>query len=241
MNTYQGKTAEEWTNSGAYINGNGHYQAALEAFNCALVANPKYAYAYYGRGTAYLYLNQYQLAIPDLSRAIDLSPDLNSTADREVNVGSHELRLLCYLGLKEYQKALIDSNYLIQLLISEARRSREKPDIPFNWYLHRGKAYVGLGKYKEAIADFDNAVNLITAPWPTGPWSRCNYSHAIFYHRGNAYFEQKMYRQASADYARALEELAENRPDNDPPVGLDDDVDADALRTKREEAARRLT
>ena len=127
MSSKPNRTAEEWTNIGGMLNGEEQYEDALVAFNRAIAVDSKYAEAYYGRGSTYFFLNKYQLAIPDLSQAIDLSTAMQtihlegrelrvaafdfSTAMRTIHLESRELRLLCYLGLKDYQRALSDLKF----------------------------------------------------------------------------------------------------------------------------------
>jgi hypothetical protein len=65
----------------------------------------------------------------------------------------------------------------------------------YNWliYYNRGRAYQGLGNYRQAIEDYDRAIEI-----------KPDYANA-YYNRGHAYQGLGNYRQAIEDYGRAIE------------------------------------
>ena len=54
----------------------GRFDEAIEEYNKTIELNPNYAIAYAGRSQAYFRLGQYELAIHDAEKAIELAPDL---------------------------------------------------------------------------------------------------------------------------------------------------------------------
>jgi tetratricopeptide (TPR) repeat protein len=55
--------------------GLGHYPQALISYHAAIRLQPNSAPAYYGRGTVYAALRDFELALRDASQAIALAPD----------------------------------------------------------------------------------------------------------------------------------------------------------------------
>lgn len=92
------------------------------------------------RGLIYDDKEQYDLAIQDFDKAIELKPDY---AEAFHNRG------LTYYDKGQYERAIQDYDKAIQL----------KPDfaLPFN---ARGNAYVDKGQYDLAIQDYDKAIQL---------------------------------------------------------------------------------
>jgi tetratricopeptide (TPR) repeat protein len=52
------------------------YQGAIQDFNEILKLDPKSAYAYVGRGLAYLSLEKYQSAKTDFDKGLEITPDI---------------------------------------------------------------------------------------------------------------------------------------------------------------------
>jgi tetratricopeptide (TPR) repeat protein len=92
------------------------------------------ASSYYQRGTSHLSLSEYQLAIQDFDRAIELDPNYE---------GAFYNRGKAYYHLGEYQCAIQDFTRVIEL----------DPQHIFT-YNKRGKCYQALGMTAEAEADF---------------------------------------------------------------------------------------
>src|SRR5437016_6458657 len=95
---------QEWTDRGNAAAQEGDYEAAAEAFEQAVAANPNDARARYNLALAHQYLGESELAIAGYRRAIDLDPQL---IDAYVNLGN----LYGELGMNEdaletFQQAL---------------------------------------------------------------------------------------------------------------------------------------
>jgi tetratricopeptide (TPR) repeat protein len=122
----------------------GHYAEALRSFNVYLAAGRPTAGAYRDRAQVRLRLEDYPGAIYDLSRALDLKPD--QPADQ---AALHAERGWVYVALGAAQIARPDFEAAIRL----------HPD-GGEAYAGRGYARVRQGKYLEAVADAQKALDL---------------------------------------------------------------------------------
>jgi len=173
------------------------------AFPTALLA-----WLYDNRGHAYRDLKEYQHAIEDYGRAIDLDPtEATYHADRgnvyqnnlkeyqhaiedydraidldPVSALYYTYRSNSYKRLKEYQRVIADLDKAIELDPATAR-----------CYRNRGLAYRDLKEYQHAIEDYDRAIDLDPA-----------YA-AAYNSRANAYRSLKKYQRAIEDYDRAID------------------------------------
>jgi tetratricopeptide (TPR) repeat protein len=89
---------------------------------------------FYIRGNTYMASGEYQQAIDDFTKTIELHPQ---------NINTYHLRGLAYVRLEKYQQAIDDFTKTIELNSKEA-----------NAYYWRGFAYEKLGKYQQAIDDY---------------------------------------------------------------------------------------
>ena len=116
----------------------GQYDRAIHNFDRAIRLNPKYAAAYYNRGTAYMRNGDPDRAIDDFGYAISLDPKLDVVFIS---------RGLIYFNRGEYDRAISDFDRAIQL----------KPTSAESYYL-RGLALTNKGDSERAIEDFDRAI-----------------------------------------------------------------------------------
>src|SRR5689334_22159782 len=92
------RTAEEWFEVGLGRIEIGDYNGATTAYNNAIRRDPDYAEAYNNRGIAYSAQQQYDQAIRDFTRSIELNnPELHFAY---VNRGQ------AYADLRQYQQAI---------------------------------------------------------------------------------------------------------------------------------------
>jgi tetratricopeptide (TPR) repeat protein len=91
--------------------------------------------AYYYRGVAFIRLEEYQAAINDMSKAIELNPEY---------LQAYNARGVLYVFIYEYNKALDDFNRAIKLDSGNIKT-----------YLNRGIAKYFLRQYEESIKDCD--------------------------------------------------------------------------------------
>jgi tetratricopeptide (TPR) repeat protein len=69
----------------------GDYNGAIEYYNRAIKIAPRYALAYYNRGTLLGYQKNYGGAVIDMNRAIDIDPD-NSKYYMNRGLANHYLK-----------------------------------------------------------------------------------------------------------------------------------------------------
>ncbi|MBR4384309.1 MAG: tetratricopeptide repeat protein, partial [Selenomonadaceae bacterium] len=116
------------------------YQGAIRLYSEAIELNPKFAGAYYNRGTAYAALKQHEQAIQDFDKAIQLNPNYAE---------AYNNRGVAYRHLKQHERAIQDFDKAIQLDPNDAAA-----------YSNRGAAYGELKQYERAIQDYDKAIQL---------------------------------------------------------------------------------
>lgn len=99
---------------------------------------PEGEQAYYDKGVAHFEKREYDLAIQDFTKVIQIAQ--NSTA-------GYTYRCLTYLQIREYKQAIDDCSWAIKL----------NPNLPPP-YFPRGVAYIGTGQYGLAVQDLDQVV-----------------------------------------------------------------------------------
>ncbi len=102
--------------------------------------DPKLALAHTSRGTAYLKKGQYNEAIREYNKALEINP--NGTV-------AYYNRSIAYTRTGQYDKAVSDCNKALELDPEHA-----------NSYYNRGVSYYKLGSKDQAIKDFQAAANL---------------------------------------------------------------------------------
>ncbi len=117
---------------------------AAQAYTKAIQLDPKFLPAYEQRASDYLNLKQYPQAIRDYGIVLTLDPD-NHTAYAD--------RGLAKLESGENWGAIFDFGDAI-------RREKEGASYLPDLYEHRADAYVRLGKYSEALSDYNKAIEL---------------------------------------------------------------------------------
>jgi protein O-mannosyl-transferase len=134
----------------AYLNrGNDRYknnrrEEAVEDFTVAIDINPQSLLAYQNRGLAYLLNHNFDKALADYNRYLELMSSYDISAN-EVNIPlSNALgnRGLIFSKTGQYEKALSDYNAAIKLNPENA-----------NHYLNRALAYYQMGRMEEAKQD----------------------------------------------------------------------------------------
>ncbi len=165
------------------------------------------AYLYRRRGRTYRVLEQYERALTDFDKALELVIDYARAytgrgetyrllKDYEKAIAdftqaieldpsddwSYASRAQVYNSLKDYQRAIADFSKAIKL------------DPKYKWaYNNRGLAYYDLKDYERAILDFTHAIELD----PQYTWAYAN--------RGLTYRHLEDYERAIQDYSRAIE------------------------------------
>jgi tetratricopeptide (TPR) repeat protein len=157
-------------------------EGAVEAFSKAIELNPKLAEAFVFRGTTYLVLLKHREALDDFNKAIELIETLPSKEGISL---VYSLRAMGHAKIKNYEKAINDSNRAIRLCPSS-----DGSGLSFA-YVSRGYSYAMSGKNQEALLDFDKA--LYSAP-------KSNVAILVYQYRGSVYFNMGNFKQAINDY-----------------------------------------
>ena len=169
----------------------------------------KYDYAqiaHSNRGVAYGALGQWDMAIADYSKAIEINPKYTD---------AYNNRGVAYYNLGQWDKAIAD--YSRTLAIDPNYTST---------YFNRGNAYRNLGQWDKAIADYSKAIginpefkdaynNRGDAYGNLGQWDKVIADNTIaigidpksaiaYYNRGVAYNNIGQKDKAIADYSRAI-------------------------------------
>ena len=183
------------------------FEAAVMAFTGCIMRRPEHVTAWKCRGGAYGKLRQYDQALADCSKAIELKADF---AEAWYNRG------VVYGNLHQYDKAIANYSKTIEL----------KPDY-VNALYNRGNAYRHLHQYDKAIADYSKAIEL--SPDDADAWTNrglayaglrqydkaiAQYSKAIelnpddakpWNNRGIVYADLRQYDKALTNYSKAID------------------------------------
>jgi tetratricopeptide (TPR) repeat protein len=189
----------------------GQYSKALDYFTKSI---PKYnseylnnAYVYFYIGNCNSFIKEYERAISDYTKALEINPKLaevyynrgatysrkqeydkaisDYTKSLEINPKLAEAygnRGATYFHKQEYDKAIADYTKALEI----------NPKLT-KTYSYRGIAYFRKQEYEKAIADYTKALEI-----------NPKYAEAYSY-RGIAYFRKQEYEKAIADYTKALE------------------------------------
>ena len=104
-----------------------HYNTAMQNFAKAIKIDPKLFAAYNGRGAAYHFKNDYQNAISDWKRAIEIKPDYIdpyfSIGITYIRLGdkSSALEILMLLKERQYSRLPLNEQQRLNRLIAEVR------------------------------------------------------------------------------------------------------------------------
>ena len=133
--------------------------AALAAASAAIAAGPDDYMTYYRRGTQYQLQGQYELALTDLNRAVELSPtplSLEVLGVRALDSGSRDTHTLglVFLLIKTRAETLQRLNRPTEAIadLDAAIKLDPRKTDPF---YSRGLLQAKTGRYDAAIADFD--------------------------------------------------------------------------------------
>lgn len=121
---------------------------SLKDFDKVIELVPSYAPAYAARGSVYLLKQDYTKAIDDFTRAADMLPETEPSV-------RNSRAYARALGDVQLEEGLTDIEIALRLV------DKEQSPLPYAAYIDtRGYLYYRLGKYDEALADFDEAIKL---------------------------------------------------------------------------------
>jgi tetratricopeptide (TPR) repeat protein len=128
---------------------------------CAEIHRPTLdAEAYFNRGLAYLQKYQYDQAISDFTKAIEIDPR---------SASAYNNRGLAWKNKGDYDRAIADynkafeinlQNYIADSVIDDCNKLLEKNPQDAYAYRKRGLAWYNKGDYDRAIADYNKALEI---------------------------------------------------------------------------------
>ncbi|MFG6686331.1 tetratricopeptide repeat protein [Mariniflexile sp. HNIBRBA6329] len=116
----------------------GDYEAAIKDFSLVINKAPREPKTYLLRASAYVALEKYPLALQDYSFAILADPSSDSYYKRGV----------FYMDINYYEKAYQDLTFALKLNENNSYA-----------YFYRGASQLLLGKYLNAVSDFNSALD----------------------------------------------------------------------------------
>jgi tetratricopeptide (TPR) repeat protein len=164
---------------GLYLKANDHNissTTAIDYLTKAINERPDYADAYESRAVAYSFIGQYQLAIEDYNKSINLKPA--SKLFRK--------RAEAYSSLGRYENAIEDYTLVISL----------EPDNAYQYYRIRGETYIELGEYQRALEDFNRCFS--QKP------KTASVDYELYLDRGRVYAKTEQYERAIEDYDKSI-------------------------------------
>jgi tetratricopeptide (TPR) repeat protein len=169
---------------GKQLLNDGQYEDAIQALDKAIQLDPGHAEAYSLRGTARSDLGDYQNALADLTKAIEMAKESN---DQAVLSELHYARALNHARSHGWKEAIVDFDAAVAISpndpdyyngrsrahffagdtaasIKDAEEAlslnQEKDERRARSLFNRGSAYLKAGKTQDAIADLSEAASL---------------------------------------------------------------------------------
>lgn len=151
----------------------GDRQLSLENFNKSIAKNPNDPTGYLFRGKAHKDLKEFDKAIDDFNKTIELKPKFEMLV--------WEYRDQCYLHKGMYQEAISD-------LSKHIDRGFADSIFDCDVWIARGLAYEREGKYEKAIADYSKAIEI------------CSGHSYAYYRRGMVHYQLGRCEQAIREF-----------------------------------------
>lgn len=195
-----GEEARYHQDRGRVLNGQGNWEEAVVEFGKAIELNPKLPYAYFGRALAHGTLGKYEEAIDDYGKYMETPPRMEA--------GARYSRGFLYSLTGKYDQAVADFDKAIQLDLEdyELHNVPGYGPVPYEKlvrdYIQRGIAYARLGRYDQAIADFDKVIEL--AATYRGSRTKDDQKVEAHYNRAVVYAIRGENVRAIADYNRVI-------------------------------------
>ena len=175
-----------------YLLNENRFAEAIESFHLALLNNLANADCYFGRGLAYVELEDWEKAISDFGLAIQ--------CDFEDLGCCYFFRGVAHIGQENWEKAKDDLTNAIQYDFS--------PEPGFTFFL-RGWAYYNQGEWKKAIDDYNKVITILPEESITYYRMAIAQEKAQRYPEALAYFKQYLEHENGTD--QNLREDANNR------------------------------
>ncbi|MBS1978765.1 MAG: tetratricopeptide repeat protein [Bacteroidetes bacterium] len=116
------------------------YLSSIDEYTKSILSDPNFAWAYIGRGLAYVEIQQYKKAILDYNSAIEVDPQF---------VGAYYCRGIVRVDLQDYQGALLDYRKAIEIDNNFVAA-----------HISMGHALYALDEFSEALKEYNKAIEL---------------------------------------------------------------------------------
>lgn len=123
----------------------------IEEYTRKIVKDPNNIDYYIDRGDIYFSIREFEKALKDYSRVIELSSYSNSTKGKY-----YRDRGYIYYCLKEYKKAIEDFSKAIEHYSIET----DLFPLRIDYYIDRGDAYYCLKEYEKAFEDYSHVLEI---------------------------------------------------------------------------------
>lgn len=133
-------SAAAWADNSSDCVQSKDWPTVIRACSAIIASRPRDGWGYINRSYGYERNKQYDLALSDGNRGVELSP-----RDPQAYVN----RAAAYIGLTDYQRAITDLNRAIQLNPGHS-----------NAFVNRAYAHQKLGERDRAIADYRRALEI---------------------------------------------------------------------------------
>lgn len=191
-------------NLGVYYYHHEDYEKSLEEYTLSVSIDPHRASAWNGKGEALTKLGRFAECIENSTKAIEIDPK---------EWLAYSDRAFCELGLQNYTEAVADyevyvaqdaTDPIVWYNLGISQRHSGNPDGAvdsynkslkldpsyYPAYINRGYAYLTLEKYKEALVDYNKALEFGDIP-------------AAYAGRADTYYGMGEYNKAIDDYKKA--------------------------------------
>lgn len=175
------------------------YKLAIADYDEQISINPDYPGTYHDRAIAYKELGQYDQAIKDLTKAIELKHPTFLDWPRS----AYEIRAHVYEAIGKYELAVNDYTRAFDVWEKAFGAALKEYNmgsfIAYEMLEKRGTAYRKIGNHQHAIADYLAAIDCLTTDPPS-----------MIYEDGDTYVELKQPEDALKAYGKAIETNARN-------------------------------
>lgn len=100
------ETAQDFFDQGNYDYDVGNCAKAAAGYSYAVSKNPKFAEAYNNRAYTYMRMHNYEMALPDLDKAIELRPDYVNALRNRADLLTFYLKGSTRSGVPDYDKVI---------------------------------------------------------------------------------------------------------------------------------------
>lgn len=142
----------------------GRHFSSIEYYNSYIATHAPRAVDYFGRAMDYYTLRNYQAALADLDRAIDLAPDFTAAYLLRANARLLNARTLRLSDANADVSTTAVGKFAAKMVNAEALSDMERvielsPRMAFAWY-NKGVLLAETGDYTSAISAFNKAIEL---------------------------------------------------------------------------------